>query len=274
MIRGTVKLSASGFQKKLRAYEASKVEANCVAVATLAVEVCDQMIEYAEPHRDTNRFVRSLEMARAQLAVRAGQTAAMPRAIRSSKRADEIRERLEISVIRAERQERKLMVWVRENEARPDFDPNWPSHRKLMRELDKAGDITDRAVEALDAFDQASPGERESAIVVFGTKARRKAQDARIRITTRNLDRVVIREFGGRGAVICGSSSGRAAFATIASMEPHARIVDRRYRIGVRAMASARQLGVRTFNRTYLQRLSKDSGVNINRLTGLDRGAA
>jgi hypothetical protein len=266
----TGKVNSRGFDRKLATLRARNPMATQQGVAALGAGLAAQMIFLANQHRDTNRFVRSLEEAHNHLAREAGVPEIPMTTIRPSRRGDEIRERLELSLTRALKQEARLKGWIDANQKRDDFKPTWPSHRRLVRSYDKAGDITDRAIEALEKFDNASDEERASAIVIYGTKARRKTKSP-VALTTRNLNRAVLTRFGGRGAVV---GNGAAAMATVASLEPHARIVDRRYRIGSRSTANIRRLGVRTFNKNYLARLGKESGVNPAKLTGIDRSVA
>lgn len=270
MIKVTGNVQTDGFDKKMRALHRLKTAALRESTAAMGAGLAAQMIFLANAHRNTNRFARSLEEAHNDLANVAGVAAVPISPIVPSRRGEEIRDRLELAIARALRQEAKLKRWIDANEDRPDFSPSWKSHRKLLRAYDKAGDVTDRAIEALDDFNALDADEQASAIVIYGSKARRKTKSP-VSLTTRNLDRAITKRFGGRGATVC---DGTNAVATIASYEPHARIVDRRYRIGGRATANIRRLGVRTFNRNYLKRLGKDSGVNPSKLTGLDRGAA
>lgn len=264
------KVDASGFKRKQQVRKARQSEAIREGVAALGAGLAAQMIFLANSHRDTNRFVNSLEQAHNDLA-RVGKLKPVPETpIQKSRTGEDIREKLELALSRALEQEARLKAWIDDNQKKPGFKPSWPSHRRLVRAYDKAGDITDRAIESLEAFDNASPEDRESAIVIYGTKARRKTKSPVV-LTTRNLNRAVIKRFGGRGAVV---GAGNKALATIASMEPHARIVDRRYRIGARSTANLRRLGVKTFNKSYLTRLGKESGVNPAKLTGIDRGVA
>jgi len=269
-VRITGKVNSKGFDKKMAAMRARNPDALKHGTAALGAGLAAQMIFLANGHRNTNRFARSLEEAHNDLARIAGIKTVPESPIVPSRNGEEIRDRLEISLARALEQEAKLKAWIDANEKKPGFKASWPSHRKLLRAYDKAGDVTDRAIEALDAFDRSSAADQASAVVIYGSKARRKTKSP-VAMTTRNLDRAVIQRFGGRGAVVC---TGRSALATVASAEPHARIVDRRYRIGSRATANIRRLGVRTFNRNYLKRLGKDAGVNTAKLTGLDRRVA
>ncbi len=268
MISG--KVDTRGFDRKLAVLKARNPAATQQAVAAMGAGLAAQMIFLANQHRDTGRFVRSLEEAHNDLATEAGTKPVPLTTVRPSQRGEQIRDRLEIAIDRALRQEARIKAWIEANQRRDDFNPAWPSHRRLVRAYDKAGDVTDRAIEALEKFDNASDEERASAIVIYGTKARRKTKSP-VALTTRNLDRAILQRFGGRGAVV---GEGGTALATVASYEPHARIVDRRYRIGVRSTANIRQLGVRTFNKNYLARLGKEAGVNPAKLTGIDRSVA
>ena len=266
----TTKVNSAGFQRKMAAFKARNPVAVHEGVAALGAGLAAQMIFLANDHRDTNRFARSLEQGHNDLAEIAGSKKIPLSVVKPSRTAADIRDKLELAVDRALKQESRLRAWIEANQKKPGFKPTWPSHRKLVRAYDKAGDISDRAIEALEKFDRSSAEEQASAIVIYGTRSSRKRRSP-VALTTRNLNRAIIKQFGGRGVVI---GDGASAIATVASYEPHARIVDRRYRIGARATANIRRLGVRTFNRNYLTRLGKEAGVNPAKLTGLDRGAA
>ena len=263
-------VNTSGFAKKMAALRSRQPAAVSAGTAALGAGLAAQMIFLANPHRNTNRFARSLEEAHNDLAREAGTQLVPESPILPSRDGEEIRDRLEIALDKALNQEKLLRAWIDHNRAKPGFKPSWKSHRRLLKAYDDAGNVTDRAIEALDAFNATSADEQASAIVIYGSKSRRKTKSP-VALRTRNLDRAIIKRFGGRGAVV---SAGSSALATVASFEPHARIVDRRQRIGSRATANLRRLGVRTFNPNYLRRLGKESGVNPAKLTGIERSAA
>lgn len=253
-----VTIDKSGFDRMMREVRAKNAQWMIESTAIAGLEVAKSMIELASRNADTNRFVRSIEEAAVDIAPYAKQPAPRVRILRPSKRADQFRERLEIAIQRALRQEQRLLGWVKGNEKRPDFNPRWSSHRKLLRDLDKAGNITDAAIQRLEDFDALTFEQQGQAVLVYGQKTTRR-RATRIKTTGRNLDRVMHKVYGGIGSV---ENRGGIVVATITSKEPHARIIDRRYRYKANALAMARSRGVlaRRMSRAYIERAASSMG--------------
>lgn len=258
---------------KIAEMRRSRSSALAAAAAASGAEMTRDLINLTRDHRDTNRLIRSFEDAHNDLA-RLSNGAVSPvtkHGLNRSSRWMEFRERLEIAVSRAEAQERRIARYIEANEKKPGFKASWPSHRKLIRAYDKAGDVTDRAIAALDEYDR-SGGAGSRGIVVYGQSRRRKNRTL-VGTTTRNLDRVVIQEFGGKGTI---TTIGPNTIAVGASYEPHAKIANRRLRLLAQAQARQRTVGRRTFTAGYFNHIAKKLGpgtVSAQELAGLS-GAA
>lgn len=113
--------------------------------------------------------------------------------------------------------------------------------RKAERELDKAGDLEDRAITNLESFERAKANNEPGFAIVFARRRGKKGSKTALSRVSRVF--TADRTFGGVGRLV---RIGPDAWALqLENLEPHARIVNRRTRVVSRAAALARRAGAR-----------------------------
>jgi hypothetical protein len=133
----------------------------------------------------------------------------------------------------------------------------WKSHRKALRELDRAGDVEDRAIQNLERFYEMRNAGEGGLLVVRGRKSRKR------RVGLSNIASLRVRLYGGV-AELQRYSGGWSLVLT--NNEPHARWVERGwparigrpgnwlYANGLRLLSST---GVRRVSRVAHERLAR-----------------
>lgn len=199
-----------------------------------------------EAPKDTRRFIRGVAQA-----ANAADCGPVPIAqVRRSSRHDEFVQQLEDQALRW----RDRVEWI---EGRRDYlYPNGAPqkvkrgslYQKLTRELEKAEKVLNRAKEELE---KATSGE---SILLFGYGPgfirRQKG---------RKLSTVRDKVYGGTGRFV---SERYAAWAELNILEPHAKFVERKYRLFYQAIGVTRVYGIGKL-RANLKAIAQNSGFKV-----------
>lgn len=196
--------------------------------------------------KDTRRFVRGTAMA-----ANAAECGPVPVAqVQRSNRHDEYVQQLEEQVGRWQ----NMVEW---NTGRRDYlYPNGAPQRikrsglyfKLTREIEKAEHLLMRAKEEL-----GKATNNESILLIgYGTGFSRQQKG-------RKLSTVREKVYGGTGRFV---SEKYAAWAELNILEPHAKFVERKYRLFYQAIGVTRAFGIGKLN-TNLRTLARKSGFEV-----------
>ena len=269
-------------QQRVGAMDLARSAARAASVGELGARIAQQAI--ATSPYETGRYIRGLVMMHND-AARAANSAASgagvpllpePPVKSSTRHEQRVLGRLRASVRRAGREREKLVQRIRRNEATPGgprykplkSNPSrarggnrpggmWKSHRKLLRRLDKVGDIEDSAIELLEKY-AASVRAGGGADLVIGGRQSRSG-----RLTKGSLASLRSRLYGGSARVV---RLGDVAFIELTHHEPHARIIERggrtafgtripAKRIVARAINASRSAGARQISARYIKQL-------------------
>lgn len=192
-----------------------------------------QFVVTAAP-KDTNRYARAWAMA----GNAAGLGPFPVPEVRESRFWAQNRERL---LNQVNRMQDSVDFWTRIIAERYDKQGRRGKWRSdAVRKLARAERRLRRAREELEKFMRAEGG----AAILIG----RAGKAGNLKLTVRH------KIYGGTGREFM--VAGRT-FIQLHNREAHARIVERRHRLVARGMALARELGVRTYGRSYIERLRR-----------------
>lgn len=251
-MKPTVRIDSSGMRDKIEAMLAKSSRAGRVAVAVLGAQATREMALKAEAlAKDTGRYKRGWAMAHNDAASRSeGEVSPMGLPlVTPSKRASEIRKRFAVQYEKWVGVETKYRRWKAEYERRPGHE-KWPSYRRLLKTLDKVGDIVDRLIQDAESLDRTPDDDLASAIVIGGKQT--------VRPGLSNLLRVHTKLYGGSAVLF---ERGGQPFINGKNLEPHARIVEKRLKIMADGLLFVKQRGGKRASDAYLKRVTQ--GVDV-----------
>lgn len=243
----TARVDDTVIKNKLRAFRARRGLSLRRATVELGYDGAVAMNQMAP--RDTNRFVRGIQVAHNQIAAAEGLPSLPVSPVQPTRRQDEIEARLYRQILRVEKRLGQLHNYVKRDQARPDFNSAWPSHQKLINFwIPRTEKLLKRSIKEHKKFLELNEFERSTAIVIGGRgRAPGGAPE-----TARQLQTFRAKVYGGTGRVF---EVGGKAFYELRNREPHARIVEKRWRVAARAAAGLRGLGLRRASNAYLKTL-------------------
>lgn len=236
------------FQRKMVAVRGALPYSETVAVAAMGIAFLDVLIPITP--RRTHRMVRGFQMARNDLARYDPTAGAAP--LDPLIRDDDFHAVGRLTE-QLEKAQARVAYWqgiVEGYETRPGpktdrghAPTSWKSYRDAQRTLRKYEKQRDRAAEILAQFQGADP---DAPVLFIGGRKNLKSTSLR-RLTTVRLE-----AYGGRAEIV---DSPRGKLAEIVNMEPHARWVDRRTRLGARARALGRAYGLEAVRTSFLRQV-------------------
>lgn len=249
------RVDISGAMAKLRRLESNRALAGQRGVSVLATAATgDMVVQAAISARDTQRYMRGWTISHNDAAgMTLGEVGpkVLP-AVLPGKYAEKIRPRLVGQYQKWKAIEENLLRLKAADERRgKGKEQDWPSYRRLMKTLDKIGDIVDRTIEQIEAYDKAVvEGTTGTAVVIGGRRTKRPGIS--------NVSRISFKLYGGSARVF--TQAGRT-FVEIKNMEPHARIIERRLGIGRSSIAKVRTIGLFRASNAYLKSLKSGTST-------------
>lgn len=240
------------FRRKLQAMARNGEKAGVRATAVLAGQATKSMTAQAEQKAfDTGRYLRATQMQHNDVAAKSGGRVASEAVVtvRESKRGNDIRKRFKVQYEKWTGLEKKYLRWKASYEARPGHE-KWPSYRKLLRTLDKVGDVVDRLINTAAELNAKTDAELATAIVIGGKRTQRPGLT--------NLLRVDTKLYGGKARLW---REATRTMAELRNMEPHARIVEARLRIGGNAVSNVKGAGLKRAGKAYIEETKQGTGM-------------
>lgn len=253
-MRITASTDTRSFQSAMRVMATRAAPASLGDALMAMGEVFITKIELSAP-RDTNRFVR------AYLVAWNGLPGARPKVVPPLQSSGFV-QAIEWALFRDLRYARfvrssaqRRLAALRANSDRRGQTAYEKRVRRAERELDKAGDLEDIAIENMEAYERAEANNEPGFAMIFARSRGKKGNPlARSRISrVYTGDRV----FGGEAVLVrVGEDKALLRFA---NREAHAFLVERRSRVLRRALADASSTGMRRASEAVVRRLLEAS---------------
>ncbi len=245
VIKGSVDMS--GMRRKnaaiLRAGDDARVRAAATAGAAAAREM------HTISPTDTNRYKNGWADVHNDLARVGGvQKRLNLLPLREPKDSGAIEKRLRDQVDKSLGILKAWEEFERKVKARPGFKTSWKNYRLVRRRIRQAEKRVERARQTLREFYELEDGGVVAPVILIG--GRKTKNNASLR----GLASLRRRVYGGVGSV---RVLGSLVVAELRHREPHARFVERRFRVGRRGLAVAKVAGAKVVRNSYARGVAK-----------------
>lgn len=256
-MRPTCKIDNRNLVVKVARFRTSRVEARRASVVD-GVDVFMSSVAANAP-RDTNRYVASVLQAGRDVGVVRHPIPAVVASKGRERYLERLKDQADTWAAKADGYaeriadiEAKLKLWFddRGRKRGKGARKMASAATKMQRSLEKARKYATRAAEEL-----AKATGDPTALIIYGSSGKIGKRGRRVGY---RLHTARVGVYGGRGTII---NTPDRTVVEIRSMEPHARIVEKRHQVFARATMAAGSTGVRRMHRKYVAAVAKGTGL-------------